>query len=103
MAVFDLPTQTKEQRRHYTDFRKLLLSKGFIMMQFSVYIRHVPTIRLANSLAASIGPCTPDGGKCSFILLTDKQYGMTKNYYGHYLDQKNIPKKQEQLMLFEDI
>ena len=28
-ALFDLPTKTKKQKKDYTKFRKLLISKGF--------------------------------------------------------------------------
>ena len=103
MAVFDLPTQTKIQRKRYTSFRKLLLKNGFSMMQYSVYIRNMPTIHKAQALINKIGPCTPPQGQCAFVLITDKQYGLTKNFYGPYPAKEKIPKKQEQLLLFEDL
>ncbi|WP_338323140.1 CRISPR-associated endonuclease Cas2 [Staphylococcus simulans] len=31
--MFDLPTDTKEERRLYSKFRKGLISEGFLMMQ----------------------------------------------------------------------
>ena len=34
-AVFDLPTQTKEQRHAYTQFRQTLLKNGFSQLQYS--------------------------------------------------------------------
>ena len=37
LALFDLPTESKAQRRAYTRFRKHLLEDGFTMMQYSVY------------------------------------------------------------------
>ncbi|PTJ02025.1 CRISPR-associated endonuclease Cas2 [Staphylococcus simulans] len=33
MIMFDLPTDTKEERRLYSKFRKGLISEGFLMMQ----------------------------------------------------------------------
>ncbi|MGC6426759.1 MAG: CRISPR-associated endonuclease Cas2 [Akkermansiaceae bacterium] len=39
MVAFDLPTKTKDERKRYTHFRKCLLDDGFLMMQYSVYIR----------------------------------------------------------------
>ncbi len=39
MAMFDLPVETREQRREYTQFRKLLLAQGFVQLQLSVYAR----------------------------------------------------------------
>ena len=39
-VFFDLPTKTKRERKAYTKFRKNLMSDGFTMMQYSVYIRN---------------------------------------------------------------
>jgi len=103
MAVFDLPTQTKAQRKRYSTFRKLLLKHGFTMMQYSVYLRNLPTIHKAQALINKIGPCTPHQGQCAFVMITDKQYGLTKNFYGPAPAKEKIPKKYEQLILFEDL
>lgn len=103
MAVFDLPTQTKLQRKRYAGFRKLLLHNGFSMMQFSVYVRNVPTMQQAQAIVKRLGPQTPPQGKCAFMLITDKQYGLTKNFYGPMQRQEKIPQKYDQLILFDDL
>lgn len=103
VAVFDLPTQTKIQRKRYAGFRKLLLHSGFSMLQYSVYVRHVPTIHQAQALVKRLGPQTPPQGKTAFLLITDKQYGMTKNFYGPRQHPEKIPPKYEQLILFDEL
>jgi CRISPR-associated protein Cas2 len=40
IVMFDLPTDTKEARKAYHEFREELLNDGFTMLQFSVYARH---------------------------------------------------------------
>ncbi|EUJ21560.1 CRISPR-associated endonuclease Cas2 [Listeria aquatica] len=35
--MFDMPTETAEERKAYRKFRKFLINEGFIMHQFSVY------------------------------------------------------------------
>lgn len=45
-VFFDLPTNTKTERRHATQFRKALEKDGFSMMQYSVYVRHCPRKRI---------------------------------------------------------
>lgn len=40
LVFFDLPTETKKDKKRYTDFRKKLQADGFTMFQFSIYIRH---------------------------------------------------------------
>ena len=41
-VFFDLPTNTKAERRAATQFRKFLLDDGFDMLQYSVYARLCP-------------------------------------------------------------
>lgn len=40
LVMFDLPTETKRQRKRYTEFRKSLIQDGFTMFQFSIYVRN---------------------------------------------------------------
>ena len=40
LILFDLPTETKKEKKAYVDFRKRLLRNGFTMFQFSIYVRH---------------------------------------------------------------
>ena len=39
MTIFDLPVQTKEQRKEASSFRNHLLDSGFEMVQYSVYMK----------------------------------------------------------------
>jgi CRISPR-associated protein Cas2 len=39
-VYFDLPTETKKDRKAYATFRKTLLQNGFSMIQYSIYSRH---------------------------------------------------------------
>ena len=43
LAMFDLPVETKDNRRDYVRFRRVLLKDGFMMLQFSVYARYIPS------------------------------------------------------------
>src|SRR6476619_8417525 len=40
LVMFDLPTETKAERKQYALFRKCILKDGSQMFQFSMYIRH---------------------------------------------------------------
>ena len=44
LVLFDLPTETKKERKAYADFRKKMLKDGFTMFQFSIYLRHSVTL-----------------------------------------------------------
>src|SRR5690606_40387234 len=40
LVFFDLPTETKKDRKVYARFRKDIMTDGFNMFQFSIYLRH---------------------------------------------------------------
>lgn len=50
LCMFDLPVETEEERRAYRIFRKNLMQEGFVMMQYSVYVRVCPSREYANRL-----------------------------------------------------
>ena len=82
IAMFDLPTDTAAARRHYTDFRKSLISHGFIMLQYSVYARHYPSEEKAEAHETNIRLSLPPAGEVRLLNLTDKQFGRMKVFYG---------------------
>ena len=48
LVFFDLPTETKRDRKAATDFRKKIMQDGFTMFQFSIYIRHCASMENAE-------------------------------------------------------
>lgn len=48
LVFFDLPTETKENRRDAAVFRNDLLNDGFTMFQYSVYLRHCASMENAQ-------------------------------------------------------
>jgi len=98
LVFFDLPVGSKSERQKATGFRKLLLDEGFRMKQFSVYLRSVHNRTIANALAERIGRFVPPEGDISIMFFTDKQYGITRNFYGKAI--KEVEKPPAQLMLF---
>jgi CRISPR-associated protein Cas2 len=82
VVLFDLPTETKQNRKNYTIFRKFLLNDGFTMMQYSVYMRHSSSDENAQVHTKRIKACLPDDGEVRIIKITDKQFGKIEVYYG---------------------
>lgn len=74
LALFDLPTQTKEERRNMTVFRKFLQAEGLFRMQFSVYARFCDNSRLTETILRHIKGAVPPKGEVRLIYVTDKQY-----------------------------
>lgn len=82
MVLFDLPTETKKQRKAYTDFRKVLLSNGFRQFQLSIYCRSCPSKENAEVHMNRLSRFIPEAGKVCIMCITDKQFGDIKIYYG---------------------
>ena len=53
-CMFDLPVETEEQRRNYRIFRKELIQEGFVMIQYSIYVRVCPSREFANRIEKRI-------------------------------------------------
>ena len=81
-VFFDLPTNTKKERRTASQFRKKLLKDGFSMMQYSVYIRHCASRESADVHIKRIKSMLLTSGLVSIVQITDKQYGLIHNYWG---------------------
>ncbi|MCD7711006.1 MAG: CRISPR-associated endonuclease Cas2 [Porphyromonadaceae bacterium] len=76
LVFFDLPTETKKERKAYADFRKKLIHDGFTMFQFSIYIRHCPSRENADVHIKRVKLSLPSLGKVGILCITDKQFGM---------------------------
>lgn len=74
MVMFDLPTETSEDRRNYRRFRKALINEGFLMMQFSIYVRVCVTRQSASLMEKRIAMITPIAGVVQTLIVTEKQY-----------------------------
>ena len=59
MAMFDLPVETPDNKRDYVRFRKALLKDGFMMLQFSVYARYIPSEEAAEAPSKDDTVCDP--------------------------------------------
>jgi CRISPR-associated protein Cas2 len=81
-AMFDLPTTSKEDKKEYTLFRKVLLEEGFEMYQFSVYGRAFPTEEASESHRKRIKEQLPPEGQVRLLMVTDKQFGKMDVFYG---------------------
>lgn len=81
-VMFDLPTLTKVDKKYSARFRKDLEKDGFIMHQWSVYIRHCASFESANIHIKRIKSFAPSKGLVSILTVTDKQYSDIINIWG---------------------
>ncbi len=98
LVLFDLPTETKADRKAAGLFRKRLIDDGFTMFQFSIYIRHCPSRENAAVHKKRVKKILPKYGKVCMFEVTDKQFEMIELFQG----KKEIPKpkSEQQLELF---
>ena len=82
ITMFDLPTDTKEARRAYQDFRKFLLEDGYWMLQYSVYARHAPSEENADVHISRINHVLPRDGEVRVLKMTDKQFSRMLVFQG---------------------
>ncbi len=98
VVMFDLPVQTKKERREATKFRKLLVETGFSMIQFSVYGKYSPTVHDNMTDEKFIKNHLPCNGEVRIFHLTDVQWAKATRY----LSKKKIENEEtpEQISLF---
>lgn len=82
IVFFDLPTETKEDKRAYALFRKQLMADGFNMMQFSAYTRHCASMENARVHIKRVKSFLPEFGQVAILCITDKQFGSMDIYFG---------------------
>jgi CRISPR-associated protein Cas2 len=75
LVFFDLPTETRQERKIYADFRKNLIKDGFMMFQFSIYLRHCPSKENADVHINRVKSRLPKYGHIGILEITDKQFG----------------------------
>ena len=81
-TMFDLPTDTKKARKDYTRFRTNLLKDGFIMLQYSVYVRHCASEENADVHYKRVRRFLPPDGEVRLLRVTEKQFGRMECYLG---------------------
>ena len=72
MILFDLPTETKKERKISATFRKKLIEDGFTMFQFSIYLRHCPSKENAEVHIKRVKNFLPEIGNVGIVCITDK-------------------------------
>ncbi len=99
LVMFDLPTCTKKDRKSSAKFRKQLIKAGFMMLQFSVYIRICKGTASANHHLDRLNLILPPSGHIRALILTEKQFDNMRLLLGTKSDNEkaNAPK---QLTLF---
>ena len=98
LVMYDLPSETKKDRKVAARFRKELQKDGFSMFQFSMYVRHSSSSENAAVHSKRVKKNLPEHGKIGILQITDKQFGEMELFYGS--KQVELPNVPQQLELF---
>lgn len=98
LVMYDLPTETKKERKAAARFRKELMQDGFSMFQFSMYVRHSASMENADVHKKRVKKLLPEHGKVGILQITDKQFGDIELFYG--TKAQDLPDVPQQLELF---
>ena len=74
ILMFDMPTETVEERKAYRKFRKSLLSEGFIMHQFSIYSKLLLNKSANKAMIDRLQANNPKKGNITLLTVTEKQF-----------------------------
>ena len=99
LVFFDLPVQTKKQRREATAFRNFLIKDGYHMLQYSVYARVCNGNDAVAKHRARLTGQLPANGAVRLLVVTEKQYQSIEILLGP-LSPADTPFACEQLTLF---
>ena len=97
LVLFDLPTETKKDKKAYATFRKRLQQDGFTMFQFSIYVRHCASSENAAVHIKRVKSFLPEYGQVGIHSITDKQFGQIELFYGKKSQEVNAPGQQLEL------
>lgn len=98
LVMFDMPTETKADRKRYSKFRKQILDDGFTMFQFSMYLRHCSSRENADVHIQRVKRILPEKGHIGILCITDKQFGLMEIFRGK--EAVDTPEPVQQLELF---
>ena len=74
LLMFDMPTETVDERKAYRKFRKFLINEGFIMHQFSVYSKLLLNNSASNAMLDRLKANNPKKGNITLLTVTEKQF-----------------------------
>lgn len=97
MVFFDLPVLTKQNRIHYSRFRKHLITEGFVMMQKSVYSKIALNGTAAKTVIRNLIGHKPPEGMVQVLTITEKQFQGIEYLIGE--GQKEIVDTQQRLVV----
>lgn len=100
LVMFDMPTETAEERKSYRKFRKFLLNEGFIMHQFSIYSKILLNGSANKAMIGRLKKNNPKRGLITILSVTEKQF--SKMIYLNGNEDTSIANTDERIVYLGD-
>jgi len=100
-VMFDISTETKKDLDKYRKFRKRLLDLGFIMFQYSIYVRFCRSLAIAQKYEKKLEADAPNNGSIRIMKITESQYSnmiTIENY--HEKTEEKVDEMKQTVMVF---
>lgn len=88
--MFDLPVVNEKDRKIYTKFRNFLLDDGYVMLQYSVYVRICKNADDIKKHELRLSMHMPTNGNVRLIQITEKQFENMKTLVGKTSNEEKI-------------
>jgi CRISPR-associated protein Cas2 len=94
LVMFDLPTNTPEERHNATKFRQFLIKDGYYMLQYSVYCRVCKGSDNTEKHIKRVTCHLPPAGSIRALEITENQYNRMKLLIGPKKIAEQIDERQ---------
>ena len=99
IVMFDLPMDTKKDKKIYRIFVKELISQGYIRIQYSIYCKLCINSDSAKTYAKRLLKITPQKGDVRYLVITENQYQSIVNINSTYSLQEAITTTDRTIMI----
>jgi CRISPR-associated protein Cas2 len=97
LVLYDLPTDTKKQRKKAAQFRSEIVKDGFTMFQFSIYVRNCASMENAQVHIKRLKSLLPEEGYVGILCITDRQFADMEIFHCHTKTKTVAPYQQLEL------
>lgn len=88
MILFDMPVLTDKQKLEYRHFRDDIMDDGFMMLQYSVYVRYCQNDADAEKHIERVKKMKPAYGNVRILKITENQYSSMVIIQGEQTEQE---------------
>ncbi len=90
LLFFDLPTESKKDKREYRKFIKFLTGEGYLRLQYSVYSKLCINNDSAQTEIKRVKLSSPDTGDIRLMAITENQFQKIININESHSLQESI-------------